>query len=100
MPAISGLFGVTKSDNTVDAIKLLDYMISDDNETSYCFGILNESYTINDNNKKAFTAQAHDDTYVQHLGINPICVPSMQSVEATDALVPGIHSLTKNLHNM
>lgn len=90
--AISGLFGVTKSDNTVDAIKLLDYMISDDNETSYCFGILNESYTINDNNKKAFTAQAHDDTYVQHLGINPICVPSMQSVEATDALVPAWHS--------
>lgn len=90
--AISGLFGVTESDRTVDAVKLLDYMISEENETSYCFGIYNKSYVIKADGTKIFTDEAMDDTYIQHLGINPTCVPSRQSVEATDALLPEWHS--------
>lgn len=90
--AISGFFGVTYSDNIIDAVKLLDYMISDENELSYCFGILNESYVVNSDGTMSFTEKAQDDTYVQQLGINPICVPSRQSVDATDALLPKWHA--------
>lgn len=90
--AISGLFGVTYNDNIIDSVKLLDYMLSEENELSYCFGIEGESYIMKTDGTKEFTDKAQDDTYVQHMGINPICVPSRQSVEATDALLPKWHS--------
>lgn len=90
--AVSGLFGVTIGENTVEAVKLLDYMISETNKTLYCFGIEGKSYVVNSDGSKSFTKEALSDDFVQRMGINPVCLPSRQSVEATDALVPEWHS--------
>lgn len=90
---ISGLFGVMQSsDKIIDAIKLLDYIMSEDAQNLYCWGIEGESYFINDKGEKQFTELASDDTWLQKLGINPVCMPSRQSVDAVDAHLPKWHS--------
>ena len=90
---ISGLFGVmTSSDKIIDSVKLLDYIMSEDAQKLYCWGIEGESYIVNNNGEKEFTEKASDDTWIQKLGINPVCMPSRQSVEAVDAHLPKWHS--------
>lgn len=89
--AVSGIFGVTKTDNVISAVKVLDYLISDYNEDMYCFGIDGVSYCIDDEGNKVFMDAAKDDAFIQKLGVNPICVPSRQSVAATDMLLPEWH---------
>lgn len=90
---ISGLFAVTAtSANVVDAVKLLDYMMSEDAQTYYCWGIEGESYTVNASGQKEFTEQASDDMWLQKLGINPGCLPSRQVSEVVDAHLPKWHS--------
>lgn len=91
--AISGFFGVnSKSENIVDAVKALDYLMSDECQELYCFGIEGETYTVDENGNKQFTEVAKNDQYMQQLGINPGCLPSRQSEEATDLLLPSWHS--------
>ena len=90
---ISGLFGVmSSSDKIIDSVKLLDYIMSEDAQKLYCWGIEGESYIVNDNGEKEFTEKASDDTWLQKLGINPVCMPSRQSVAAADAHLPKWHS--------
>lgn len=89
--AVSGIFGVTKTDNVISAVKVLDYLISDYNEDMYCFGLEGVSYCIDDEGNKVFIDAAKDDAFIQKLGVNPICVPSRQSVAATDMLLPEWH---------
>lgn len=89
--AVSGIFGVTKTDNVISAVKVLDYLISDYNEDMYCFGIDGVSYYMDDEGNKVFMDAAKDDAFIQKLGVNPICVPSRQSVAATDMLLPEWH---------
>lgn len=90
---ISGLFAVTaESPNLSDSIKLLDYIMSEEAQTYYCWGIEGESYTVSESGKKQFTEQASDDMWLQKLGINPGCMPSRQVAEVVDAHLPKWHS--------
>lgn len=91
--AVSGFFGVnSKSENIIDAVKVLDYLMSDECQEFYCFGIEGKTYTVDEQGNKKFTEAAKDDLYMQQLGINPSCLPSRQSEEATDLLLPLWHS--------
>ena len=45
---VSGIFGVTKTDNVINAVKVLDYLISDFNEDIYCFVLEGVSYYMDD----------------------------------------------------
>lgn len=92
--AISGMFGVsTDSEHVEDAVIMLDKLMSEDNQTLYCFGIKGQSYYIDDDGNKSYTDAAKDNMWLQQLGINPGCLPSRQSVEATDELLPIWHSI-------
>ena len=46
---------------------------------------------MDDEGNKVFMDAAKDDAFIQKLGVNPICVPSRQSVAATDMLLPEWH---------
>jgi putative aldouronate transport system substrate-binding protein len=89
---ISGLFGImTSSSKIEDAVKFLDYALSNEAQQYYCWGIEGESYTTDSSGNKKFTAAASDDMWLQNLGINPGCLPSRQSVDAVDAHLPKWH---------
>lgn len=90
--AVSGVFGITDNDNVINAVKALDSLISDYSEDTYCFGLENVSYYIDEDGNKTFKEEAKNDLFIQKLGINPVCVPSRQSVTATDAMIPEWHS--------
>jgi putative aldouronate transport system substrate-binding protein len=89
---VSNIFGVTtKSKNIELAIKFLDLAMSEQSQELYCWGIEGESYTITDG-VRAFTERAKTDSaFVQGLGINLGCLPSQQSVPATDVLLAKWH---------
>ncbi|MDO5403116.1 MAG: extracellular solute-binding protein [Eubacteriales bacterium] len=87
--AISGLFGVNAaSGNIQNAVKLLDILMGENMQTLYSWGM---DYEVDDEGNKYYTKDTQDDTYLQNQGINPICVPSQQSVAATDEFVPFWH---------
>lgn len=88
---ISGIFGISKSDkDPVLAIRFLDYAMGEEAQNYYVWGLEGESYTVTDG-KKAYTEKASDNNWLQQLGINAGCMPSQQSVEATDVLLPKWH---------
>lgn len=90
--AVNGIFGVTSKSKNIDlAVKFLDFAMSEQAQELYCWGIEGESYTIT-NGTKAFTEKATTDgNWLQGLGINPGCLPSQQSVPATDVLLAKWH---------
>lgn len=90
---ISNIFGVSaKSDHVLLAVKFLDYAMSEECQEMYVWGIEGESYTKHPDGTKAYTEAASDSMWLQGLGINPGCLPSRQSVEATDVLLPEWHA--------
>lgn len=89
---ISGIFGVSTSDkDPILAMRFLDYAMSEEAQNYYVWGIEGESYTVGADGKKAYTEKAADNNWLQQLGINAGCLPSQQSVEATDVLLPKWH---------
>lgn len=89
---ISNIFGVSaNSENTLNAVRFLDYAMSDECQELYVWGIEGESYVKNADGSRSYTEQAKDSNWLQALGINPGCYPSQQSVEATDVLLPAWH---------
>lgn len=91
--ALSGCFGISRdSKNPQLALKFLDYAMREAAQELYCWGIEGESYVVNADGSKAYTEQAKDNNWLQQLGINPGCLPSRQSVEATDVLLPKWHA--------
>lgn len=90
---IANIFGVSsKTENALMAVKFLDYAMSAECQTLYVWGIEGESYTVGDDGAMQYTEQASDSMWLQGLGINPGCLPSQQSVEATDVLLPKWHA--------
>lgn len=90
---IANIFGVSsKSENPLLAIKFLDYAMSETAQELYVWGIEGESYTKAADGTKAYTEKASDGPWLQGLGINPGCLPSQQSVSATDVLLPKWHA--------
>lgn len=91
--ALNGCFGISRDcTNPQLALKFLDYAMSEEAQELYCWGIEGESYAINADGSKSYTEQAKDNNWLQQLGINPGCLPSRQSVEATDVLLPKWHA--------
>ncbi len=92
---IGNVFGVTKKANDVIlAVKFLDYSMSEENQEMYVWGLEGESYTVEADGSKEYTAQAGDNDWLQKLGINPAVVfPAHQSVAATNALVADWHGV-------
>lgn len=89
---IANIFGISKSDkDPLLAIKFLDYAMSEEAQNYYVWGLEGESYTVSADGKKAYTEKASDNNWLQQLGINAGCLPSQQSVEATDVLLPKWH---------
>ncbi|MFV0400544.1 MAG: extracellular solute-binding protein [Oscillospiraceae bacterium] len=90
---LGNIFGVNaKSDNILNAVKFLDYTISEENQEMYVWGIEGESYTVESDGSRVYTEQAGDNEWLQQLGINPAQVyPAYQSVAATNALVAPWH---------
>ena len=89
---ISGIFGVSTSDkDPILAMRFLDYAMSEEAQNYYVWGIEGESYTVGADGKKSYTEKAADNNWLQQLGINAGCLPSQQSVEATDVLLPKWH---------
>lgn len=91
---LGNMFGVSSSSSDIDlACKFLDYAMSDACQELYQWGILGESYEVDDSGNKYFTEQGQDNDWLQQLGINPSFVfPAQQSVEATDILVADWHA--------
>lgn len=88
----SNIFGVSaKSGNVENAVRFLDFAMSEECQELYVWGIEGESYVVNEDGSKAYTEKASDSMWLQSLGINPGCLPSQQSVEATDVLLPQWH---------
>lgn len=88
----ANIFGVSSnSKNKQNAIRFLDYAMSEECQELYVWGIEGESYTTSNDGTKAYTDKAQDSLWLQGLGINPGCLPSQQSVEATDVLLPEWH---------
>ncbi len=87
------VFGVSaQSANPVLAARFLDYAMSPECQELYVWGIEGESYVVNEDGTKSYTEKAATDSmWLQELGINPVCLPSQQSVEATDVLLPEWH---------
>lgn len=89
--AISGLFGANASSEHIqDAVKLLDILMGEDMQNLYCWGL---DYEIDYEGNRYYTQEALNDTWLQEQGINPVCVPSQQSVKATDEFVPLWHRM-------
>ncbi|MGN1163335.1 MAG: extracellular solute-binding protein, partial [Candidatus Ornithospirochaeta sp.] len=91
--AIGGIYGVNSDSDRIElAVKFLDYAMCEKNQEMYVWGIEGESYTVEPDGSKKYTAKASDNNWLQSLGINPAQVfPAQQSVEATDALVAKWH---------
>lgn len=92
--AIGLIYGVSAESDKIElAVKFLDYAMSEKNQEMYVWGIEGESYTVEADGSKKYTAKASDNNWLQSLGINPAQVfPAQQSVEATDALVAKWHA--------
>lgn len=88
----ANIFGVSAdSGNILNAVRFLDYAMSKECQELYVWGMEGASYTVDDQGKKEYTEAAQDSLWLQGLGINPGCLPSQQSVEATDVLLPEWH---------
>lgn len=89
--AVSGIFGISSnSSNPALALKFLDLAMSEEAQDLYHWGFEGETYEVVDG-QKVYTEKAKDNEYLQGLGINAGNMPSRQSVEATDVLLPKWH---------
>ncbi len=90
---VSGIFGVTKNSGNVDlAVKFLDYAMSEECQDLYVWGLKDVTYTEDAEGNRTYLPKCSEDAiWYQQLGINAPCMPSQQSVEATDVLLAKWH---------
>ncbi|MCI9455499.1 MAG: extracellular solute-binding protein [Oscillospiraceae bacterium] len=90
---VSGIFGVTKNSKNVDlAVKFLDYIMSEECQDLYVWGLKDVTYTEQADGSREYLPKCTEDTvWYQQLGINAPCMPSQQSVPATDVLLAKWH---------
>ncbi len=90
---VSGIFGVTKNSGNVDlAVKFLDYIMSEECQDLYVWGLKDVTYTEAADGSREYLPRCSEDTvWYQQLGINAPCMPSQQSVPATDVLLAKWH---------
>ena len=90
---VSGVFGVnSKSDNIELAVKFLDAAMSEEAQDLYVWGLEGLTYEVDaDGNRHFLPKTTEDAIWFQSLGINAPNMPSQQSKEGTDVLVPAWH---------
>lgn len=90
---VSGIFGVTKNSGNVDlTVKFLDYIMGAECQDLYVWGMKDVTYTEDANGNREYLPRCSEDTvWYQQLGINAPCMPSQQSVPATDVLLADWH---------
>lgn len=90
---VSGIFGVTKNSGNVDlAVKFLDYIMGEECQDLYVWGLKDVTYTEAADGSREYLPRCSEDTvWYQQLGINAPCMPSQQSVPATDVLLAKWH---------
>lgn len=91
--AVSGIFGVNTQAKDVElAVKYLDFVMSEYAQDLYVWGKEDLTYTVDAEGNRAYLPRCTEDTnWYQGLGINAPCMPSQQSVEATDVLLADWH---------
>lgn len=90
---VSGVFGVnSKSDNIELAVKMLDYIMSEEAQDLYVWGMEDLTYTVQEDGSREYLPRCTEDTiWYQGLGINAPNMPSQQSAEATGVLLADWH---------
>lgn len=90
---ISGIFGVNAKAADVDlAIRFLDYAMSEEAQDLYVWGMEGLTYeTLEDDSRQYLPRCTEDTIWYQGLGINAPCMPSQQSIPATDVLLAKWH---------
>ncbi len=90
---VSGIFGVTKNSGNVElAVKFLDYIMGEECQDLYVWGLKDVTYTETADGNREYLPRCSEDTvWYQQLGINAPCMPSQQSVPATDVLLAKWH---------
>lgn len=90
---ISGIFGVNaKAKDIVEAVKFLDFAMSEEAQDLYVWGMEGLTYEVDADGNRSYLPRCTEDTiWYQGLGINAPCMPSQQSVPATDVLLAPWH---------
>lgn len=90
---VSGIFGVNKNaSDVILAVQFLDYVMSEECQDLYVWGLKDVTYTEDANGSREYLPKCTEDTiWYQQLGINAPCMPSQQSVPATDVLLADWH---------
>lgn len=90
---VSGVFGVNvKAADLELAIKFLDYIMSEEAQDLYVWGMEGLTYEVDaDGNRHFLPKTTEDSIWFQSLGINAPNMPSQQSKPATDVLLAPWH---------
>lgn len=90
---VSGIFGVSKNaKDVVLTVKFLDYIMSEECQDLYVWGMKDLTYTEDANGNREYLPKCTEDAiWYQQLGINAPCMPSQQSTPATDVLLADWH---------
>ncbi len=81
---ITGLFGISKDcENPEVAFKFLDLAIGPVAQELYNWGIEGDTYVVEDGKNKM---TGKDNDYIQKLGMNPVCLPLIQTVAIAEVL--------------
>ena len=89
---VSGVFGVnSKSGNIELAVKMLDYIMSEEAQDLYVWGMEGLTYEVVNGEREYLPRCTEDTIWYQGLGINAPNMPSQQSAEATAVLLADWH---------
>ena len=89
---VSGVFGINaKSDKIELAVKMLDYVMSEEAQDLYVWGMEGLTYEVKDGERAYLPRCTEDTIWYQGLGINAPNMPSQQSAEATAVLLAPWH---------
>jgi putative aldouronate transport system substrate-binding protein len=89
--SITGMFGISKDcKNPEAAFKFLDMAIGEDAQLLYNWGIEGDTYVMKEG-KKVYTENGRNNDYIQKFGINPVCLPLIQSTAMAEGILPAWH---------
>jgi len=91
--AISSIFAVNAESKHVEtAVRFLDWAMGNEAQDLYVWGLEGLTYEKDENGKRHYLPRCTEDPeWFQSLGMNAPCLPSRQSVQATDILLPEWH---------
>ena len=89
---VSGVFGINAKSGKIElAVKMLDYVMSEEAQDLYVWGMEGLTYEVKDGVRSYLPRCTEDTIWYQGLGINAPNMPSQQSAEATAVLLAPWH---------